>query len=140
MCPLALLYTGVLSRVKLQVPCVLSQSRRVHTCISPLYLDCRSRVCCPSLGEFIQTSVLLYLDDAVSLESATTSGSHGLPTFSSAQTPEPGREGSDTHIPLSIHCPLYPKLLCHCPQAAPLFKNKHDNFQNCSICIFFPRL
>lgn len=75
----------------------------------------RSCVCCPSPSEFIHASVLLYLDDTVSLESATTSGSYSLPTSSSAQTPEPWREGSDTDIPLSTHCPLYPKLLYHRP-------------------------
>lgn len=68
--------------------------------------NCRSRMCCHSLGEFTHASILLYLDDTVSLESATTSGSYSLPTSSSAHTPEPWREVSDTDIPLSIHCPL----------------------------------
>lgn len=52
--------------------------------------------CSHSLWKFLRVSVLLYLEDTVSSESALTSGSYNLSMSSSTQIPVPWGEGPDS--------------------------------------------
>lgn len=65
---------------------------------------CRPCANCHSLCEFIYASVLLCLEDTVSMKSFITSNSYNLSVSSSTQRAGPWGEGFDEDIPFRIKC------------------------------------